>query len=67
MLLRDLDDKHKLITRTDAKNEYLLKDVDLDKREPILMFISKPNPHNSRWGDMKLYLRLQVRFYCMIG
>ncbi|ODN04664.1 DNA repair protein [Orchesella cincta] len=57
---KDIDEKHKLITRTDAKNEYLLKDVDLDKREPILKFVTKPNPHNSNWGDMKLYLRLQV-------
>lgn len=58
---KDMEDKHKLITRTDAKNEYLLKDVDFDKREPILKFMTKPNPHNSRWGDMKLYLRLQVK------
>ncbi|CAL8111771.1 unnamed protein product [Orchesella dallaii] len=57
---KDIDEKHKLITRTDAKNEYLLKDVDLDKREPILRFMTKPNPHNSSWGDMKLYLRLQI-------
>ncbi|XP_069735923.1 DNA repair protein complementing XP-A cells [Phaenicophaeus curvirostris] len=57
---RDPEDKHKLITRTEAKEEYLLKDCDLDKREPILRFIVKKNPHNSRWGDMKLYLKLQV-------
>ncbi|CAG7834799.1 unnamed protein product, partial [Allacma fusca] len=57
---KDLDEKHTFITRTDAKNEFLLKDVDLDKREPILKFILRPNPHNPRWGDMKLYLRLQV-------
>ncbi|XP_010576467.1 PREDICTED: DNA repair protein complementing XP-A cells, partial [Haliaeetus leucocephalus] len=57
---RDAEDKHKLITRTEAKEEYLLKDCDLDKREPVLRFIVKKNPHNSRWGDMKLYLKLQV-------
>uniref|UniRef100_A0A669QAL8 XPA, DNA damage recognition and repair factor n=1 Tax=Phasianus colchicus TaxID=9054 RepID=A0A669QAL8_PHACC len=57
---RDAEDKHKLITRTEAKEEYLLKDCDLDKREPVLRFIVKKNPHNPRWGDMKLYLRLQV-------
>ncbi|NXY47842.1 XPA protein, partial [Ceuthmochares aereus] len=57
---RDPEDKHKLITRTEAKEEYLLKDCDLDKREPILRFIVKKNPHNSQWGDMKLYLKLQV-------
>ncbi|XP_044295429.1 DNA repair protein complementing XP-A cells [Varanus komodoensis] len=57
---RDAEDKHKLITRTEAKQEYLLKDCDLDKREPVLRFILKKNPHNSQWGDMKLYLKLQV-------
>ncbi|XP_021392796.2 DNA repair protein complementing XP-A cells [Lonchura striata] len=57
---RDVEDKHKLITRTEAKDEYLLKDCDLDKREPVLRFIVKKNPHNSRWGEMKLYLKVQV-------
>nr|CAG4642951.1 EOG090X0KP6 [Evadne anonyx] len=58
---RDDDEKHQLITRTDAKQEYLLKDCDLDMREPILRFILRKNPHNPRWGDMKLYLHLQVK------
>ncbi|XP_034953227.2 DNA repair protein complementing XP-A cells [Zootoca vivipara] len=57
---RDVEEKHKLITRSEAKQEYLLKDCDLDKREPVLRFILKKNPHNPRWGDMKLYLKLQV-------
>lgn len=57
---RNLDEQHALITRTDAKKEFLLKDCDLMSREPPLRFISKKNPHNPRWGDMKLYLRLQV-------
>nr|CAG4645286.1 EOG090X0KP6 [Leptodora kindtii] len=57
---RDDGDKHSLITRTDARKEYLLKDCDLDLREPILRFTLRKNPHNVRWGEMKLYLRLQV-------
>uniref|UniRef100_A0A2D4MB96 XPA C-terminal domain-containing protein n=2 Tax=Micrurus spixii TaxID=129469 RepID=A0A2D4MB96_9SAUR len=57
---RDIENKHKLLTRTEAKQEYLLKDCDLDKREPVLRFILKKNPHNPHWGDMKLYLKLQV-------
>ncbi|EDL98833.1 xeroderma pigmentosum, complementation group A (predicted), isoform CRA_b [Rattus norvegicus] len=57
---RDADDKHKLITKTEAKQEYLLKDCDLEKREPALRFIVKKNPRHSQWGDMKLYLKLQV-------
>ncbi|KAG5863778.1 hypothetical protein JTB14_012923 [Gonioctena quinquepunctata] len=51
---------HKLITKTEAKDIYLLKDCDLDKREPPLKFIKQKNPHNSRWGDMKLYLKIEV-------
>lgn len=57
---RDTDDKHSLITRTEAKNEYLMKDCDFDKREPPLKCIIRKNPHNVRWGEMKLYLHLQV-------
>lgn len=54
------EDKYNLITKTDAKNKYLLKDADFDKREPALKFIVRKNPHNPRWGDMKLYLESQV-------
>nr|SVE72715.1 EOG090X0KP6 [Daphnia similis] len=54
------DDKYSLITRTDARQEYLLKDCDLDLREPILRYILRKNPLNPNWGDMKLYLRLQA-------
>lgn len=57
---RDNDDKHALITRTEAKHEYLLKDCDFDRREPELKFITKKNPHNPQWGQMKLYLQLQI-------
>lgn len=57
---RDPDDKHALITRTEAKKEYLLQDCDLDKRDPPLKFINKKNPHNPRWGEMKLYLQVQI-------
>lgn len=57
---RESDEKHALITKTDAKKEFLLKDVDFDRREPPLKFIIRKNPHNPRWGDMKLYLRSQV-------
>uniref|UniRef100_A0AAG5D7G7 XPA C-terminal domain-containing protein n=1 Tax=Anopheles atroparvus TaxID=41427 RepID=A0AAG5D7G7_ANOAO len=57
---REPDDQHSLITRTEAKQEYLLKDCDLDRREPPLKYISRKNPHNVRWGEMKLYLHLQI-------
>ncbi|XP_034157075.2 DNA repair protein complementing XP-A cells [Pangasianodon hypophthalmus] len=57
---RDSEVKHRLISRTEAKQLFLLKDCDLDRREPPLRFILKKNPHNPRWGDMKLYLKSQV-------
>nr|CAG4635215.1 EOG090X0KP6 [Alona affinis] len=57
---KDEEGEHMLITRTDARQEYLLKECDLDLREPTLKFILRKNPHNPRWGDMKLYLRSQV-------
>ena len=53
------DGKHELITKTDAKTQFLMKDIDFDKK-PALKFILRKNPHNSRWGDMKLFLRSQV-------
>ncbi|KAI6205200.1 hypothetical protein M3Y94_00765700 [Aphelenchoides besseyi] len=53
--------KYKMISRTNAKKDYVLKDEDLDIRRPILRYISKKNPNNPRYGDMKLYLELQIR------
>lgn len=49
-----------LITKTTARDEFLLKDCDFDRREPPLRFISRKNPHKSTWAEMKLYLRSQV-------
>lgn len=59
-LCKDLKRKHQLITKTEAKQEYLLNDTDLDKREPPLRCIVKKNPYKYARGMMKLYLRLQV-------
>uniref|UniRef100_A0A0K0DNQ4 XPA_C domain-containing protein n=1 Tax=Angiostrongylus cantonensis TaxID=6313 RepID=A0A0K0DNQ4_ANGCA len=52
--------EHRLIPRTEVKSFYLLKDCDLDLRKPPLRYWSKKNPHNPRYGDMKLYLKCQV-------
>lgn len=56
---RDPRGVHELITRTDAKAKYILKDCDLDLRSPPLRYILKKNPYQSR-GDMRLYLKFQV-------
>ncbi|XP_066273290.1 DNA repair protein complementing XP-A cells homolog [Branchiostoma lanceolatum] len=58
---KDMEEKHKLITKTEAKQEFLLKDCDFDQRDPPLKCIIRKNPHNQRWGDMKLFLLYQVR------
>ncbi|KAE9411924.1 hypothetical protein Angca_005533, partial [Angiostrongylus cantonensis] len=57
---RDDLGEHRLIPRTEVKSFYLLKDCDLDLRKPPLRYWSKKNPHNPRYGDMKLYLKCQV-------
>ncbi|XP_018019413.1 DNA repair protein complementing XP-A cells homolog [Hyalella azteca] len=62
---RDNESKHALVTKTDARTEYLLTDTDLEKRQPPLRYIVRKNPHNERWGDMKLYLKLQVEKRCL--
>ncbi|KAJ3665048.1 hypothetical protein Zmor_000563 [Zophobas morio] len=53
-------EENKLITKTEALNKYILKRHDLDKREPPLKYIKRKNLHNSHWGNVKLYMELQV-------
>ncbi|XP_026737735.1 DNA repair protein complementing XP-A cells homolog [Trichoplusia ni] len=57
---RDDDGAHALVTRTEARAAFLLKDCDLDLRPPPLRCVRRRNPHGSRLGDMRLYLRAQV-------
>ena len=49
-------EKYKLLTKTTAKEEYLVTDGDLQS----LGFISRKNPRKDAWGPMHLYLRAQV-------
>lgn len=56
---RDPKGAHELITRTDAKTKYLLKDCDLDLRNPKLRYMLKKNPYHTR-GEMRLYLKYQI-------
>jgi DNA-repair protein complementing XP-A cells len=58
------NEKYTLITKTEAKEEYLLTDVDLDVNFGGLVCVEKKNPRNERWGLMKLYLRCQVEKVC---
>lgn len=45
-----------VITKTKAKDEYLVTDTDLQS----LGFLSKPNPRKPMWAPMRLFLRSQV-------
>ena len=53
-----------IITKTQARTEYLLTDEELAD-STLLPSISRKNPHNPRWADMKLYLRRQVRDFAI--
>ena len=54
------DGPHELITKTDAKNQFLLQDLHFERDGNPLKFLLRKNPHNPRYGDMKLFLRLQI-------
>jgi len=51
---------HELITKTDAKKQFLITDAHLEREGRTLKFLLRKNPHNPRYGDMKLFLRLQI-------
>ena len=57
-----LPEKYSLLTKTEAKEDYLLTDPEL-KDENLLPHLEKPNPHKSTWNNMMLYLRCQVETY----
>ncbi|MCJ1284343.1 hypothetical protein MMC26_003674 [Xylographa opegraphella] len=57
-----LPDKYSLLTKTEAKEDYMLTDPEL-KDEELLPHLERPNPHKSTWNNMMLYLRYQVEEY----
>ncbi|KAJ1926623.1 DNA repair protein rad14 [Tieghemiomyces parasiticus] len=59
---RNNPDKYSLITKTEAKEDYLLTDEELRDRE-ILRCWEKPNPRKATWNNMMLYVREQVEAY----
>merc|ERR1740130_1482244 len=53
--------KFQVISKSKAKSDFLVTDTQLDGRtEDGLGSFSLPNPHDSRYGEMRLYLRTQV-------
>lgn len=57
-----LPDKYSLLTKTEAREDYLLTDPEL-KDEELLPHLERPNPHKTNWNNMQLFLRLQVEAY----
>ncbi|KAJ9212796.1 hypothetical protein DTO166G4_5608 [Paecilomyces variotii] len=55
-------EKYSLLTKTEAKEDYLLTDPEL-RDEELLPHLEKPNPHKATWNNMMLYLRYQVEEY----
>lgn len=51
---------HKLITKTEAKKEFCLKDADFESRQPALKYILRKAKHSKKFHDMKLYVFDQV-------
>jgi DNA-repair protein complementing XP-A cells len=57
-----MPEKYSLLTKTEAKEDYLLTEPEL-KDETLLPHLERPNPHKSTWHNMFLYLRCQVEEY----
>lgn len=57
-----MPEKYSLLTKTEAKEDYLLTDPEL-RDDELLPHLSRPNPHKSHWHDMMLFLRCQVEEY----
>lgn len=57
-----LPEKYSLLTKTEAREDYLLTDPEL-KDEELLPHLERPNPHKTTWNNMMLYLRYQVEEY----
>ena len=57
-------DKYSLLTKTEAREDYLLTEPELKDAE-LLPHLERPNPHKSTWNNMMLYLRCQVEEYAI--
>lgn len=62
MCKEKFSEKYSLLTKSEAREDYLLTDPEL-KDEELLPHMKRPNPHKSTWHDMQLYLRYQVEEY----
>ena len=53
--------RYQVLSKSRAKDEYLLSDRQLDGERGGLRSMRLPNPNDARYGDMRLYLRRQAR------
>ncbi|KAF2666128.1 DNA repair protein [Microthyrium microscopicum] len=58
----EMGDKYSLLTKTEAREDYLLTNPELQDAD-LLRHLKRPNPHHATWNDMQLYLRFQVEEY----
>ncbi|GAA5891886.1 hypothetical protein JCM5296_003261 [Sporobolomyces johnsonii] len=59
---KDHPDKYSLLTKTEAKEDYLLTDPELRDTE-LMPHLLRPNPHRPTYSNMMLFLRCQVEAY----
>ncbi|BFZ60945.1 DNA repair protein rad14 [Saitoella coloradoensis] len=57
-------EKYSLLTKTEAKSDYLLTDPELRDTQ-LLPHLLRPNPHKPMWSSMQLYLRSQVEAFAI--
>ncbi|KAJ2756334.1 DNA repair protein rad14 [Coemansia pectinata] len=57
-----IPDKYSLLTKTEAKEDYLLTDSELRDRELFPVW-EKANPHKSTWNNMLLYMRQHLELF----
>jgi DNA-repair protein complementing XP-A cells len=62
--IEKIPDKYSLLTKTEAREDYLLTDEEL-KDDRILPHLERPNPHKTNWNNMQLFMRLQVEHYAL--
>lgn len=55
-------EKYSLLTKTEAREDYLLTDPEL-RDEELFPRLERPNPHKQNWNNMQLFLRFQIEAY----
>ncbi|KAK7534232.1 XPA protein C-terminus-domain-containing protein [Phyllosticta citribraziliensis] len=55
-------DKYSLLTKTEAREDYLLTEPEL-RDEELLPRMERPNPHKASFHSMQLFVRCQVEEY----